>query len=150
MSIREQVRGPLMGCLLLALGACATGSPEGRIRELEQHQARAAIAVDRAALEKIFAADFPIVNPSGAIANKQELMQMLTGGPAPYRSASYETQFVDVRRDVVFTTGLETVVPDQGAQAGQTVHRRITQVWERAGNDWALALRHATIVTGPP
>jgi ketosteroid isomerase-like protein len=54
-----------------------------------------------------------------------------------------------VFRDSVVTVGLETVVPAQGAQAGQTVQRRITHVWTRDGNDWRLMLRHATVVAAP-
>ena len=44
---------------------------------------------------------------------------LLTAGTSPYRSAVYETQTVNVYGNVVVTTGLETVVPAQGAQAGQ-------------------------------
>jgi ketosteroid isomerase-like protein len=50
---------------------------------------------------------------------------------------------------VVVTTGLETVVPAQGAQMGQDVQRRITQVWKKSGDDWQLKLRHATVVVPP-
>ncbi len=140
----------VLAIALLALTACATVSPEARIRELEQQQARAAIARDRAALDRIFAPGFRVINPSGAVASKEELFKLLLDGATPaYRSAVYETQSVEAFRDVVVTTGLETVVMGQGAQAGQTVQRRITQVWERSGSDWQLALRHATIVTPP-
>jgi len=134
----------------LTLGACATVSPETQIRDLEQQQAKAAIARDRAALDRIFAPGFRVINPAGAVASKEELFKLLLDGPAPaYTSAVYETQSVEVFRDVVVTTGLETVVMGQGAQVGQTVQRRITQVWEQSGRDWRLALRHATNVTPP-
>lgn len=138
-----------VGSLLIAallLPACAAVSSESRIRDLEQQQVHAAIAGDRATLDHLFAPDFRIVNPSGAVANKEELLKLLAGGTSPYKSAVYETQSVRVFRDSVVTTGLETVVPAQGAQAGQTVQRRITHVWTRDGKDWRLLLRHATIV----
>jgi uncharacterized protein (TIGR02246 family) len=140
----------LLSVLLLALAACATVSPEAQIRDLEQQQVQAAIAKDRGTLEKIFAPDFRIINPSGAVASKDELLNLLTAGTSPYRSAVYETQAVNVYGNVVVTTGLETVVPAQGAQAGQNVQRRITHVWEKSGKDWKLKLRHATIVAPPP
>jgi len=143
----------LLTLMLLTLPACATVSPEARIRDLEQQQAKAAIARDRAALDGIFAPGFRVINPVGAVASKDELFKLLLDGPAPaYTSAVYETQTVEVFRDVVVTTGLETVVMGQGAQAGQagqTVQRRITQVWEQSGQDWRLVLRHATNVTPP-
>lgn len=118
-----------------------------RIRMLEQQQAQAAIARDRSALDKVFAPDFQIVNPAGAVASKDELLALLLGGTSPYRSAVYQTDTVRVYSDVVVTTGLEVVVPNTGPQAGQIVRRRITQVWKREGRDWRLALRHATIVS---
>jgi hypothetical protein len=136
--------------LVMLLAGCASG-PRGdvtaqRIRVLEQQQALAAIGRDRAALDRIFAPDFQVVNPSGAVASKAELLALLLGGTSPYRSAVYQTDTVRVYRDVVVTTGTETVVPNTGAQAGQTVRRRTTQVWKRDSGDWRLALRHATLI----
>lgn len=139
------------------LTACAATPQEATIRELEQQQAKSAIAGDRAALERLFAADFRVINPSGSVVSRAELLDLLTGGgPSPYSSASYETQTVALRGDVAWSVGLETVVfrPDvrnmQGAQPGQTVQRRITHVWERQGGEWKLALRHATNVAPVP
>ena len=70
----------LLAVMLLALAACATVSPETQIRALEQQQAHAAISRDRGALENIFAPDFRIINPSGAVASKDELLNLLTAG----------------------------------------------------------------------
>ncbi len=116
------------------------------VRDLEQAQARAAIAKDRAALEQIFAADFRVINPAGAVATRDELFALLLGPGSPYRSASYETQQVRDLGDTLVTIGLETVVMDQGAQAGQTIRRRTTQVWHREGGRWTLKLRHANVL----
>jgi len=143
----------LLPLMLVVLSACATVSPEAQIRDLEQQQAKAVIARDRAALDRFFASDFRVINHFGGVASKEELYKVLLEGTAPaYQSAVYETQTVDVFRDVVVTTGLETVVigpvaqVGQAGQPGQTVQRRITHVWKRSGSDWRLALRHATIV----
>ncbi len=132
--------------LLTACAAVPSTNVEQQIRALEQEQARAAIAGERATLERLFAPEFRVINPAGAVASKAELLQLLAGGASPYRSANYETQTVDVFSDVVVSVGLESVVPNQGAQAGQTVRRRITHVWRREGSAWVLALRHATNV----
>jgi hypothetical protein len=37
-------------------------------------------------------------------------------------------------------------VPNQGPQAGQVVHRRVTQVWKRLHGRWRLTLRDAMVV----
>src|SRR6187551_1598294 len=145
-----------LGMLLLAgwLSACAANpaATEQQIRTLEQEQVHAVIARDRAAIERLFAPDFMIINPSGAVADRQVLLDLLVGGEAPYRSGTYQTETVRIYGDTVVTTGLETVVPARGATAGQNVQRRITHVWERQTADpgaWQLVLRHATVVTLP-
>ena len=147
MSIRNWFHSMLACC---ALAACATTpSTDTQIRDLEQQQVHAALGRDRATLERLFAPDFRVINPSGAVASKEELMKLLIDGVAPYQSAVYATETVKIYGKVAVSTGLETVVPAQGPQAGQQVRRRITHVWERDGNGWRLVLRHATIVTAP-
>jgi uncharacterized protein (TIGR02246 family) len=147
MSIRSLFAALLLSGLLVACASTPPAEAEKQIRELEQQQVRAAIGRDRAALERLFAPDFKLVNPSGAIAGKQELLQLLTEGASPYQSAVYQTDTISVYRDVVVTIGLETVVPARGAQAGQPVRRRVTHVWQRQGRQWRLVLRQATVVT---
>src|SRR6478609_3875463 len=110
------------GMLLLAgwLAACVTANPaatEQQIRALEQEQIHAVIARDRAAIERLFAPDFMIINPSGAVADKPALLDLLMGGEAPYRSGTYQTEIVRIYGDTVVTTGLEKVVPASGATA---------------------------------
>ena len=136
--------------LLAAPAAFASGNTEKVIRELEQQQAKAAIARDRAALEKIFAPNFKIINPSGSVAGRDVLLKLLASdGPAPYASAAYTTDEVRDYGNVVVSIGMDTVVPNTGAQAGQTVLRRVTQVWEKQKGVWRLTLRHANVITAP-
>jgi uncharacterized protein (TIGR02246 family) len=130
-------------------GRALATSTEETIRALEQQQVRAALAGDAATLTALFAEDFRIVNPTGAIATRDELLKLLTSGSHPYRSATYDTQLVRDLGTVVVTVGLEEVVPNQGPQAGQMVHRRVTQVWKREHGHWVLTLRHAMVVQPP-
>lgn len=143
-----------MAVLVVALGlaACASGPPRGEagVRALEQQQLRAALAGDRAALERIFAPEFRLINPSGAIANRDDLLALLASGTPPYRNATYTTEAVREYRDVVVTWGTEDVEFATGAQAGQRQRRRVTQVWERDGGQWRLVQRHATLITLAP
>ncbi|MEN9706197.1 MAG: hypothetical protein RLZZ393_2076 [Pseudomonadota bacterium] len=145
-------------CCAVLLGglpaAYAAGNTEQVIRDLEQQQARIAIARDRAALERLFAPEFKVINPNGIVGSRETLLGLLLGdGPPPYRSAAYTTDEVRDYGDTVVSIGMDTVVPNQGAQAGQTVLRRVTQVWRRQDLDgkptWRLVLRHANIVTAP-
>ena len=136
--------------LVAAPAAFAGSSTEKTIRDLEQLQAKAAIARDRATLEKIFAPDFKIINPSGAVGGRDVLLNLLASdGPAPYASATYTTDEVRDYGNVVVSVGMDTVVPNTGPQAGKTVLRRVTQVWQKQKGVWRLTLRHANIITTP-
>lgn len=123
---------------------------EAAIRALEQRQVAIALAGDRDALLQVFAEDFLIVNPSGGVANRDELLALLTGGTRPYSAATYTTDTLRIHGDVVVSTGTEEVEIASGAQAGQKQQRRITQVWVRSGGGWRLSQRHATLVAPPP
>jgi ketosteroid isomerase-like protein len=150
------IRMPMLAALALLLAACATvpAGTDAHIRDLEQQQAKLALAGDRAALDKLFAPGFRVINPSGAVVSKAQLLDVLAGsGPSPYASAVYETQDVAVNGNVAWSVGLETVIFARdalGSRAGQTVQRRITHVWEKQSGQWRLMLRHATNVVPPP
>ena len=140
----------LIAAALLGIAAACSAAPstEATIRALEQQQVQAATARDRAALEKIFAPEFKIINPSGAVGSREELLNMLAStGPAPYASALYTTDEVRDYGNLVVSIGRDTVVPNQGAMSGKTVLRRVTQVWQKQKGAWRLTLRHANIIT---
>jgi hypothetical protein len=139
---------------MLWLAACAappaTAEVEAQIRDLEQRQAAAALAGDRDALLVIFAPNFRMVSPVGSVVTRDELLGILTSGTPPYSMAVYTTESVRAYDDVVVTMGREDVEYGPGAQAGQKQTRRVTQIWERNGEGWHLAMRHATLVTPAP
>ena len=134
--------------LLLSAGACAATPSAGEIqvRALEQSQDKAAVAGDMLTLQRLFADDYQMVNPAGQITTREQLLALLTGATHPYRSAVYTTDLVRDLGSVIVTIGREDVVPNQGAQAGQVVHRRVTQVWVRRHGTWRLSIRHAMVM----
>lgn len=150
MNVRVFSCGAVAALLLAGCAALGPASPESQIRELEQRQARAAVAGDRATLEQIFAPEFQLINPVGAIATRDELLTMLGGGTPPYRAATYTTEMIKPYGKVVVSTGTESVEFGSGAQAGTKQRRRITHVWEKQGKAWRLVLRHATLVAATP
>ncbi len=89
---------------------------------------------------------YQMVNPAGQITTRAQLLALLTAGTHPYRSATYTTDVVRNLGNVIVTIGREDVVPNQGAQAGQLVHRRVTQVWVRQHGAWRLSVRQAMVV----
>jgi uncharacterized protein (TIGR02246 family) len=134
-----------VGLSMTAVSAAASDG-ETAVRALEQQQARAAVAGDAAALKRIFTDDYTMVNPAGQITTREQLLALLTGTTHPYRSATYTTDVVRELGNVIVTIGREDVVPNQGAQAGQIVHRRVTQVWVREKGTWRLSVRQAMVV----
>lgn len=133
-------------CLVLATIAAAAGSPESEIKALDQAEARAVLARDRAALEKLFAEDVVVTNPFGNLLGRDEVLSRLTVGEVEYKSFTTETEMVRFLGDVAVSAGKETVVPAQGPQTGQTVHRRFTHVWKRDKAGWRLSVRHASAI----
>jgi hypothetical protein len=103
---------------MLAAGPALGASTEATIRQLEQQQTQAALTGDAATLTQLFAADFRIINPAGAIGTREELLKILAGPAHPYASAKYTTELVRDLGEVVVTVGMEEVVPNQGPQAG--------------------------------
>lgn len=122
--------------------------PEGVIRTLEQEQCQAALTGDVPTLKRIFADDYQMVNPAGQISSREQLLALLSAPTHPYRSATYTTDVVRNLGKVIVTFGREDVVPNQGAQTGQVVHRRVTQVWVLQQGTWRLSVRHAMVI--PP
>ena len=96
----------------------------------------------------MFADDFRMVSPTGSIANREELLDLLAGAAPPYSAATYTTDWLRAHGDVVVTSGTEEV-EFGGERAGQKQLRRITQIWERRDAGWRLVMRHATLVTPP-
>jgi uncharacterized membrane protein YGL010W len=96
---------------------------------------------------KIFAPDFRMINPAGAMTSRNELLGLLASGKPPYRKATYVTDKVMVNGDrVVVATGTESV---EYAADGHPQQRRVTQVWQKNGATWQLVLRQATLINPP-
>jgi uncharacterized protein (TIGR02246 family) len=144
-NIIAALAGLTVGLTITAVSVAATDA-ETAVRALEQQQVHAAVAGDAAALKRIFADDYQMVNPAGQITTREQLLALLTGTTHPYRSATYTTDVVRKLGNVIVTIGREDVVPNQGPQAGQLVHRRVTQVWVREKGTWRLSVRQAMVV----
>jgi ketosteroid isomerase-like protein len=132
-------------------GATDTSATEAEIRRLEQREVDAVLARDSAALGQIWDARFVVHNPESQIvqatanaADRPVMQQART-------TFTRDVEQLTVHEDIVISMGSETVVP-AGAEprAGETVHRRYTNIWRRAGGSWRLIARHANVVPGAP
>lgn len=144
------MKSAVLLCAALLLVACGESAQviEQQVRDMEQAQVQAAVAGDNAALQAIFAPDFRMINPAGAMTSREELLGLLASGNPPYRKAVYETDMVVVLgKDAAMATGTESV---EYAVDGRPQQRRVTQVWKKNPGGWQLLLRQATLVSPPP
>jgi len=130
----------------LTLGA-QRPDPGAEIRVLEQREALAVTQRDSATLRALWHKDYVVNAPDGRIV-------LATADPLdrpvmqrPRTTFTREVENVVVNGDVAFSMGRETLVPaGDASNAGQTVHRRFTNIWIRQAGEWKLSGRHANVI----
>ncbi|HXH81608.1 MAG TPA: nuclear transport factor 2 family protein [Candidatus Tectomicrobia bacterium] len=146
-------------CLALALlaGAWADARAQTRsrdeevVRALDEQERAAAQKRDIAALERLWSEDFTVNAPTNqVVVGRRAVMDVFVrGGIINFATFDRTIEFVRVEGNLAFIMGGETVRPVGDApMAGQTVHRRFTNVWRKEGDTWRLFMRHANNV--PP
>jgi hypothetical protein len=106
---------------------------------------------DFAGLERFMPADFVVTNPFNQFIDKPTVMERLRADIIKYSSYTRQYDAFRVYGDTVIVVGSETVVPAPDANrpdAGQTVHRRFTEVWLRRDGQWQKVARHANNAPG--
>lgn len=152
----RKVFGISAGLLLASSAALAQQLPENaalqaEVRALDQAHARAILAGDVKALDRLMAEDVTVNHPTNRIVNeKSELQAMIASGVIRYTSFERRPEKFLFYDDMIAVMGDETVVPAAGApNAGQTLRRRYTNVWMKHDGQWRLAFRHANNVCVP-
>ena len=117
------------------------GSIEQVIRQLDHERIQAQIDADAAALERIYAADFIGVGPSGVVRTKPQVISDFTSGDLKFQSITTDEVQVRVYGDTAVETGLSTMI---GQDKGKTVPRdtRFTRVWVKQQGQWRLVANH--------
>ena len=130
--------------LLFALTACdkrVTESVEQAIRQLDNERIQAQIHADATALDRIYAADFTGVGPSGRVRTKPQVISDFTSGDLKFQSITTDEVQVRVYENTAVETGLSTMV---GQDKGEAVPRdtRFTRVWVKQQGSWRLVANH--------
>jgi uncharacterized protein (TIGR02246 family) len=117
------------------------GSVEQAIRELDHERIQAQIGADAVALERIYAADFIGVGPSGTVRSKAQVISDFTSGKLQFQSITTDEVRVRVYDNAAVETGLSTMV---GQDKGKAVPRdtRFTRVWVKQEGRWRLVANH--------
>ena len=144
-----------MSLLLACVSACAAAQSSGSesateatIRQLDDQERRAALSQDYAALERLWSEDFLVNAPSNQIMlNRSAVLDWFRKGMTARSSYERSIEHIRVDGDIAIVMGEETLKPIGNApMAGQTVHRRFTNIWKKEGGTWRLWARHANVI----
>jgi hypothetical protein len=116
-------------------------SVEETIRKLDNERIQAQIHADATALDRIYAADFIGVGPSGTVRTKPQVISDFTSGDLKFQSITTDEVQVRVYENAAVETGLSTMV---GQDKGKAVPRdtRFTRVWIKQQGRWRLVANH--------
>ena len=116
-------------------------SVEEAIRKLDNERIQAQIHADATALDRIYAADFIGVGPSGTVRTKPQVISDFTSGNLKFQSITTDQVQVRVYGDAAVETGRSTMI---GHDKGKTVPRdtRFTRVWVKQQDRWQLVANH--------
>ena len=111
------------------------------IRQLDNERIQAQIHADATALDRIYAADFIGVGPSGTVRTKPQVISDFTSGDLKFQSITTDEVQVRVYENTAVETGLSTMV---GQDKGKAVPRdtRFTRVWVKQQGLWRLVANH--------
>ena len=140
----------LASCTSVQSESRASSSPEETIRSLENQERGAVLAGDTATLERLWSETMIVNNPQSSIsADRGVVLGLVRRGLIRYSSFARTIEAIRFDGDIAIVMGSEEVVPVGDApHAGQTVHRRFTNIWKRAGTTWVMIGRHANVI--PP
>lgn len=141
--------------LLLTVGT-STGaraqsrtSDEETVRSLDDLERIAALKRDIPALERLWSEQFTVNAPNNriVIGKRAVLDTFVHAGVINFSSFERKIEFIRVDGDLAIIMGAETVRPIGDApMAGQTVHRRFTNIWKKGDGTWRLFARHANMI----
>ena len=116
-------------------------SVEQAIRQLDNERIQAQIHADATALDRIYAADFIGVGPSGRVRTKPQVILDFTSGDLKFQSITTDDVQVRVYGNTAVETGRSIM---NGQDKGQTVPRdtRFTRVWVKQQGGWRLVANH--------
>src|SRR3977135_1390608 len=111
------------------------------IRQLDNERIQAQIHADATALDRIYAADFIGVGPSGSVRTKPQVISDFKSGELKFQSITTDEVQVRIYGNTAVETGRSTM---NGQDRGKAVPRdnRFTRVWVKQQGHWRLVLNH--------
>ena len=125
-------------------------SAEEQIRTIEQQEANALLRADAAALERFWAPGLLVTASNNKIRTRDEVLGYVKSGQLKLTKLERHIEEVAVHGQVAIAMGRETIVPAGGDNAGKTLSRRYTDVYQQDGGSWRLIARQQTLVPATP
>lgn len=122
---------------------------ETEIKKLVNDTAAALSKNDVAALEKMYADNYMLVNLDGSVQNKAERLASFKSGETKFDSFTYDE--VNVRSNPEGTGAIVIArATASGMNKGSKIDRsvRVTQVWRKYADGWKQVTGHATQIAG--
>ena len=150
------MKGFIWVLLLISLGSWLIAQSnekldrESIIKEimvLENAEVKAILESDTLTLNKIWAEDVRVNNPSNTIVNKLQVFERIKNTFIKYSLYTRAQEYFGVYDNVVVVMGNEAVVPSgNNPDKGKTLRRRYTSVYKKFDENWKLIARHANII----
>src|SRR5882724_76221 len=119
---------------------------EREIEQLEKDEAAARVRGDVAKLESLWSDDLLINATENIIYTKSHFIVRIKAGQVMFRSFDRTISRMAVSENVAVTTGNESIVPDNGADAGKSVYCSYMNVWTRGGGRWQMIGRQVAVI----
>jgi uncharacterized protein (TIGR02246 family) len=121
---------------------------EQQIRKLDAASAKAILEKDDAAVDRLFAKDAVVNNPRGGLTfGASGIKELFKNGVIDYALFERVVESVQMHGSTAIVMGNEAyAMREKGGQAGQTIHRRFTNVWMKRSGKWQLTARHASVI----
>ena len=119
---------------------------EDELNELEQRLIRAWIEQDRDAVDAVLDDDWSVIDPSGQIIGKAQVLRELESGQRKIESGAIDEVKIRAYGDFAVVTG-RTTAGGNYEGSSFSVQLRFTDVCVKRGENWQVVASQATLIT---
>lgn len=132
-----------------AAPAVDSAAIETEVKKLATDTAAALAKNDTAALEKLYADNYMLVNLDGSVQNKSDRLASIKSGETKFDSFAYDEMNVRTNPEgsgAILIARATATGMNKGAKIEGTI--RVTQVWRKTKDGWRQVSGHATRIVG--
>jgi len=126
----------------------AQHADDSLIRRLENAEREAVLKGDTVVLWELMSSRIVVQNPENAIIGIRQIMDRVKAGKINYATFERDIENIAFIDNISVVMGTETLIPQGASQnAGKTIKRRFTNVWQKENDVWKLTARQSTVVS---